>query len=190
MPSIINATTTAGVAVTGDNSGALALQTNNGTTAVTIDTSQNVGIGTTSPTAKLDVNGTAKATTVQATTLSDGTNSTSSTNVIRGSAKAWVNFGGGILFTAGAINGSYNVSSITVNATGDYTVNYTSALPNANYCALLGASTQANSVDGRQSAIAIIYNNLTTTTARLTCYNTVNGTGNNSVYMMYAAIST
>ncbi len=49
MPSIINATTTAGVAVTGDNSGALALQTNNGTTAVTIDTSQNVGIGETSP---------------------------------------------------------------------------------------------------------------------------------------------
>jgi hypothetical protein len=50
MPSIINATTTTGVAVTGDTSGALALQTNNGTTAVTIDTSQNVGIGTTSPT--------------------------------------------------------------------------------------------------------------------------------------------
>ncbi len=55
MPSIINATTTAGVAVTGDNSGALALQTNNGTTAVTIDTSQNVGIGTASPAAKLTV---------------------------------------------------------------------------------------------------------------------------------------
>jgi hypothetical protein len=48
MPSIINATTTNGVAVSGDNSGSLALQTNNGTTAVTIDTSQNVGIGTTS----------------------------------------------------------------------------------------------------------------------------------------------
>lgn len=55
MPSIINATTTAGVAVTGDNSGALALQTNNGTTAVTIDTSQNVGIGVTSPAAPADV---------------------------------------------------------------------------------------------------------------------------------------
>ncbi len=49
MPSVINCTTTNGIAVTGDNSGALALQTNNGTTAVTIDTSQNVGIGTTSP---------------------------------------------------------------------------------------------------------------------------------------------
>jgi hypothetical protein len=40
-----------------DNSGSLVLQTNSGTTAVTIDTSQNVGIGTTSPTAKLTVNG-------------------------------------------------------------------------------------------------------------------------------------
>jgi hypothetical protein len=42
MPSIINATTTAGVSVQGDNSGTLALQTNNGTNAITIDTAQNV----------------------------------------------------------------------------------------------------------------------------------------------------
>jgi len=49
MASIINATTTAGVSVQGDNSGSLQLATNNGTTAVTIDTSQNVGIGETSP---------------------------------------------------------------------------------------------------------------------------------------------
>jgi len=47
MPSIINATTTTGVAVTGDNSGSLQLATNNGTTAVTIDASQNVKIGAT-----------------------------------------------------------------------------------------------------------------------------------------------
>ena len=40
MASIINATTTAGVSVQGDNSGSLQLATNNGTTAVTIDTSQ------------------------------------------------------------------------------------------------------------------------------------------------------
>lgn len=56
MASIINSTTTAGVTVTGDNSGSLQLATNNGTTAVTIDTSQNVGIGTTSPVYKLHVN--------------------------------------------------------------------------------------------------------------------------------------
>ena len=46
MASIINATTTNGVAISADNSGILQLATNSGTTAVTIDASQNVGIGT------------------------------------------------------------------------------------------------------------------------------------------------
>lgn len=50
MSSIIRATTTSGLQVAPDNSGSLVLQTNGTTTAVTIDTSQNVGIGTTSPT--------------------------------------------------------------------------------------------------------------------------------------------
>jgi len=58
MASIINATTSSGVAVSGDTSGVLQLATNGGTTAVTIDTSQNVGIGTTSPANKLHVKGT------------------------------------------------------------------------------------------------------------------------------------
>ena len=49
MASIINATTSTGLVSSADNSGSLQLATNNGTTAVTIDTSQNVGIGTTSP---------------------------------------------------------------------------------------------------------------------------------------------
>jgi hypothetical protein len=47
MPSIIRATTTNGLQVAPDNSGSLQLQTNGTTTAVTIDTSQNVGIGVT-----------------------------------------------------------------------------------------------------------------------------------------------
>ena len=46
MPSIINATTTTGLVSSADNSGSLQLATNNGTTAVTIDTSQNVCVGT------------------------------------------------------------------------------------------------------------------------------------------------
>ena len=57
MSTIINATTTNGVVIQPDNSGSLQLATNSGTTAVTIDTSQNVGIGTTSPATKLEVNG-------------------------------------------------------------------------------------------------------------------------------------
>jgi hypothetical protein len=42
MSTIINATTTNGVVIQPDNSGSLVIQTNSGTTALTIDTSQNV----------------------------------------------------------------------------------------------------------------------------------------------------
>lgn len=45
-------------------------------------------------------------------------------------AKAWVNFDGtGTV----AIRAAGNVSSITDNGTGDYTVNFTNAMPDANY---------------------------------------------------------
>ena len=67
--------------------------------------------------------------TLVITTLSDGTNSTSATNCIQGSAKVWVSLTG----SSGAIRGSYNVSSVTRGGTGDYTVNFTNAMANANY---------------------------------------------------------
>lgn len=45
-------------------------------------------------------------------------------------ARAWVNFNGtGTV----AIRASGNVSSITDNGTGDYTINFTTAMPDANY---------------------------------------------------------
>ena len=55
MASLISAgtSTNTAVSITGDTTGALALATNNGTTALTIDTSQNVGIGTASPAGQL-----------------------------------------------------------------------------------------------------------------------------------------
>jgi hypothetical protein len=44
--------------------------------------------------------------------------------------RAWVNFNGtGTV----AIRASFNVSSITDNGTGDYTVNLTTAMPDANF---------------------------------------------------------
>ena len=46
MPSILNATTTSGLVTSADNSGSLQLQTNNGTTAVTISTGQQVQVNT------------------------------------------------------------------------------------------------------------------------------------------------
>jgi hypothetical protein len=55
--------------------------------------------------------------------------------------KAWVNFNG---TSTVAIRASYNVSSITDNGTGDYTVNFTSALADANYCAAVASSNNTN----------------------------------------------
>ena len=74
--------------------------------------------------------------TLTISTLSDGTNSTSSTNCIQGSAKAWVRFTG----STGAIAGSYNVSSITRTGAGQWTVNFTNAMANANYSVVGGNS--------------------------------------------------
>lgn len=73
--------------------------------------------------------------TLSVTNISDGTNSTATTNVVKGSAKAWVNFDG-TTNTGGNcdISGSYNVSTVTDSGTGQYTVNFTTAMEDANYC--------------------------------------------------------
>lgn len=72
---------------------------------------------------------------VKTTTIADelDTESTAVTNVINGSAKAWVNFNGtGTV----AIKESFNVSSITDNGTGNYNINFTTAMPDTNYCSV------------------------------------------------------
>jgi hypothetical protein len=62
-------------------------------------------------------------------------------------AKAWVNFNGtGTV----AIRASGNVSSITDNGTGDYTVNFTTAFADANYSAVAMAGPQ-NTTNGNQT---------------------------------------
>jgi hypothetical protein len=190
MPSIINATTSTGLVTTADNSGSLQLATNNGTTAVTIDTSQNVGVGTTSPAVKFEVSGTVVASGLNARITNTDTDASAragiqfktgaSANVwqtftrnnqlvfginavadymaIDGSGnlqfnsgygssaiaygcRAWVNFNGD---TAGspAIRASGNVSSLTDNGAGRYAVNFTNAMPDANYGANVSVSGQ------------------------------------------------
>jgi hypothetical protein len=234
MASIISAGTTSGTALNmaGDTSGVLELATNGSTTAITIDTSQNVGIGTASPSVKLHVaSGTIRAGDVGATgggvamymnytgtqhpnvigtmyssaatllgfgvrsstvagdaflstvdnvswtrgalQVSDSlifSNAASQSTAIGsavsmterfritsagllqfnsgyGSAatafgcRAWVNFNGsGVV----AIRESGNVTSITDNGTGEYTVNFTTAMPDANY-AVVGTASDAQS---------------------------------------------
>ena len=55
-------------------------------------------------------------------------------------AKAWVNFNGSGTV---AIRDSYNVGSITDNGTGTYTVNFSTAMTNANYCCNMNSGDKA-----------------------------------------------
>jgi hypothetical protein len=88
----------------------------------------------------IDGSGTITGASTLATTVASPTFTTPNINsaqfaTVSGTApiypcRAWVNFNGtGTV----AIRGSGNVSSITDNGTGDYTVNFTTALPDANY---------------------------------------------------------
>jgi hypothetical protein len=83
--------------------------------------------------------------TLTISTLSDGTNSTSATNLVKAPCVAWVNFNGTVA-TPSTIRGSYNVTSVTKNGTGDYTLNFTNALPNANYV-VAGSAAKLNGGD-------------------------------------------
>jgi hypothetical protein len=233
MPSIINATTSTGLVSSADNSGSLQLATNNGTTAVTITTAQNVGVGTASPLGKFDVGGASTAASNTGVYV-HGTDNASygqfvafrrngSNSLIMGDAGAILGSGGGasVFYTYGAnyqafwtngtermritsdgllqfnsgygsvataygcrawvnfnasngsVNGNGNISSVTRNGTGDYTVNFTNSMPDANYCvttAIKPASNQS-STNGKVANVRFDAN-LATSSVRLWCNTT------------------
>ncbi len=75
--------------------------------------------------------------------------------------KAWVNFNGtGTV----AIRASGNVSSITDNGVGDYSVNFTNAMSDANY-SCLGSAQESVAVGGINRLITV--DNLTASAARI-----------------------
>jgi hypothetical protein len=81
-------------------------------------------------------------------------------------ARAWVNFNGtGTV----AIRASGNVSSsITDNGAGDYTVNFTTAMPDANYCATFQAEAGGwkRFESGGATTSSVIVENLNTSNAK------------------------
>jgi hypothetical protein len=76
--------------------------------------------------------------------LSVASLSTASGSAPSYSARAWVNFNGtGTV----AIRGSGNVSSITDNGTGQYVVNFTTAMADTNYAVVINAATTYSSAN-------------------------------------------
>jgi hypothetical protein len=74
--------------------------------------------------------------TVSATQIAGALNASGSAPIY--ACRAWVNFNGtGTV----AIRASGNVSSITDNGTGLYTINFTTALPDADYCPVVSCAT-------------------------------------------------
>jgi len=95
-------------------------------------------------------------------TLKDSSGVLATQNGMTGIAKAWVNFAG----ATATVNGSFNVSSVTRSSTGIYTINLTTALPNANVSVFICTSTS--------NVYGAVNGTITTTAVPIT---TVTGTG-------------
>ncbi len=168
------------------------LRIGNGNTGITtsqvaLTSAGNLGVGTNSPSFKLDVTGTFRSTgegrfdngiNLKTATLNyvyfddalsftrNGTgermridtsgnlqfNSGYGSVATAYGCRAWVNFNGtGTV----AIRASGNVSSITDNGTGIYVVNFTTALPDANYAAMASFSPNFGASGSAGAAIAV-----------------------------------
>ena len=99
--------------------------------------------------------------------------------------RAWVNFNGtGTV----AIRASGNVSSITDNGTGDYTVNFTTAMPDVNYCANVTIiPSSSNNGLGRQ--IGYVYSTGTILTTSVRVKDNWAGSGSDPEDLPYFGVS-
>ena len=99
-----------------------------------------------------------------------GNNSIATSFVAGGSAKAWVNLNGtGTIAT----RDSFNEGSVTDDATGKYTINFTNNMGNANY------SVSGSALNTVSHLIMSTGGTLTTSTAQITS-NTTSAFGDNS----------
>lgn len=65
--------------------------------------------------------------------------------------RAWVNFNGTTVTNPASMTGvraSFNVSSVLDNGTGNYTINFTTAMPDANYATQLTGETATAYIQG------------------------------------------
>ena len=100
--------------------------------------------------------------TLKVNTIQDasGGNSSTAEQIAQGRAKAWINFNGS---STVAIRDSFNVSSLTDNGTGNYTMNFSAAMSDANYCVVsagsesgVGGVARFVSGDGNTTSAALL----------------------------------
>jgi|688.fasta_scaffold989385_2 hypothetical protein len=141
MAVIINASTSTGLVQSADTSGQINIQSN-GTTVLGVTSTGTSVTGTQSVSGNLSFN------------------SGYGSSAVAYGCRAWVNFNG---TGTPAIRASGNVSSITDNGTGDYTVNFTTAMPDANYATNLSIG----SISGGSSDVIPLLSTLSTTSVRV-----------------------
>jgi hypothetical protein len=156
MAVTLNASTSSGFIQTADTSGSLVLQSN-GTTELTV---LSTGV-----------------------TVADNLlfNSGYGSAVIGYGCRAWINFNG---TGTPATRGSGNVLSITDNGTGDYTINFTTAMPDANY----SVSSTGPSIANSGGAFQVAQNTATAPTASAYRINvqSTSGTMNDNAFVQLA----
>jgi len=96
-------------------------------------------------------------------------------NGVTTNALAWVNFNG-TSSTPITPRSNYNVSSVTKNSTGNYTLNFTNSLTDANYA--VSTAVGSNSTANAQSVLNIVQSSVSggATTKSTTQLNIVSGT--------------
>lgn len=175
VPSTATLGTTNGVAarltlLAIDNAGTveLAVINNVGATALNLDettliSTTAVGVGSTSAgvaystsartnvpfrvVGYIDITEATAGTWATAATAIQGIGGNNQTAVSPQVAKAWVNFNG---VTTATTRAAYNVSSVTYNSTGEYTVNFTTSFADVNYAAVAATGRVSTTAASQQ----------------------------------------
>jgi hypothetical protein len=156
MVSTINATSSSGIVSTADNSMTLGLQTN-GTTALYVDASQNVGIGTSSPISGaglgrlLQIYNSGTTATIQ---LQDSTTGSASANGLQ------LQTSGGLgyvwnLQTAALVFGTANTERARIDSSGNLLVGTTTAA--SGYKISVGNGSSAAGIYGNSNGSGVVY---------------------------------
>ena len=117
-------------------------------------------------------------------TAGGGSNSTPE-QIEHGRAKAWINFDGDGTIS---IRDSFNVSSITDNGTGDYTVSYSTAMASTFYCGVGGGKGDNDGTDANKTVTSFKRISSTPATGNsriVTGFGNNAGTGTNSTVVTW-----